>query len=179
MSNSATNSISQARLRLYFQEKLKYEEDEDFQSHEAATDEQVEDFVNGVGNGPNLADLHFHCAGGRTSPWNKEAIRMMTEDLPAHMEEDDEYEWPSRDYSWWQKEMWNRFSRLMAIWRQAQRVMLSDGEFEDDETLDSRLDEMRNTKLRLQRRRTRRITVSLTVSMHRSQNSCLFKEIRY
>jgi hypothetical protein len=150
-------------LRLYFREKLDYEEDEDFQQRQSVTDDDVENFINGMGDGPNLNDLHFHCAGGRTSPWNKEVIRMMTEDIIVQLEEDAEYNWPSRTNDWWTKEMWNRFNRLMRQWAQGQRQQLSDGEMESDRALDSRLDEMRNSRLRAQRRRTRRIAVRLII----------------
>ena len=77
-------------MRLYFQEKLDYDEDEDFQRHQSVTNDGVENFINGMGNSPDLNDLHFHCAGGRMSPWNKEAISMMAEDIIVQLEEDAE-----------------------------------------------------------------------------------------
>lgn len=156
------NKIYQARLREYFQEKLGYGEDEEFQYHQEVTDNQAEDYINGTDHGPDLNDLHFHCIGGRTSPWNQEAIRLMTEDIIILLEED-EYEWPARPVEWWQIEMWNRFSRLIVQWNLGQRQTLSDGEDESDGALDRRLDEMRNSRLRQQRRRTRRFAVRLMV----------------
>ena len=86
---------------------------------------------------------------------------MMAEDIIVQLEEDAEDDWPSRTYDWWEKEMWNRFSRLMKHWAQGQRLQLSDG-LESDEALDNRLDEMRNSRLKAQRRRTRRFAVRLS-----------------
>lgn len=152
-------------MRLYFQELLDYDEDEDFQNHTSVTDNQVEDWISGMGDGPDLSEIHFHCIGGRTSPWNKEVIRMMAEDIIVRLEEDIEDKWPSRTYDWWEKEMWNRFSRLMKFWAQGQRLRLSDGE-ETDGALDERLDKMRNSRLRMQRRYTRRITVRYIIAAY-------------
>ena len=160
-------------MRHYFQEKLDYDEDEDFQRHQSVTDDEVENFINRMGDGLDLNDLHFHCAGGRTSPWNKEAISMMAEDIIVQLEEDAEDDWPSRTYDWWEKEMWNRFSQLMKHWAQGQRLQLSDG-LESDEALDNCLDEMRNSRLKAQRRRTRRFAVRL--SSYRISQLTIYKQ---
>ena len=86
---------------------------------------------------------------------------MMAEDIIVQLEEDAEDEWPFRTYDWWEKEMWNRFSRLMKHWGQGQHLQLSD-RLESDEALDNCLDEMRNSRLKAQRRCTRRFTVRLS-----------------
>ena len=49
----------------------------------------------------------------------------------------------------------------MKRWAQGQRLQLSD-RLESDEALDNRLDEMRNSRLKEQRRRTRRFAVRLS-----------------
>lgn len=94
-----------------------------------------------IGDGPDLSDIHFHCIGGHTSPWNKEVIHIMAEDIILQLEEDVEDEWPSRTYDWWEKEMWNRFSQLIRYWTQGQGLPLSDGE-EDNDALDKHIGEM-------------------------------------
>lgn len=151
-------------LRNLFKEKLGYEVDEDFRDHVPVDQEVVEEFVLRNGPGPDIEHLHLDCLSGRGSPWNQEAMQLILSAFQDAMDNDPAKIWPEYSNKYLSDMVWERFTRLIQIWRSGQRGVNTDGEEEGEEELETRLDGQRNSRVKAYRHFTRRQTVKFSIA---------------
>lgn len=146
-------------MRAFFAEKLGYEEDLDFADHISVTQQQVKEFVLNNGPGPSLDDLHLDCSRGKSSQWNKAAMALMAGEFNDELETDEDVDWPDFSSGYIDQIVWERFARLMTIYKRSQPQINSDGEEEDPRQQETRIVAEREADLKERRHGTRRHAV--------------------
>ena len=136
---------------------LGYVEDEDFAEHHPVVIETVKVFEEDGGPGPDLADLHFDTTRGLTSKWNQKAFELIRIDFCARNRKDRNF--PSRPNRYFVDLIQNRFKRLWNKWKRAQARVNSDGDVEDDDTLELRIVESKVIDLKTSHLTMRRLEV--------------------
>ena len=121
-------TLQQEKLRVFFAKTLKYEEDMDFGEHVSVTSQEVKEFISNDGPGPSLDDLHLDCHRGKMSLWNKSAMEMMTAEFAEELEADEDMDWSEIPLDIIKGLVWDRFTRLMGVWRRVQLRIDEDGD---------------------------------------------------
>ena len=158
-----TPIVRQDEICDLFKEKFGYVEDEDFADHTPADQEDVDRFIHGGGSGPDIDDLHLDCRRGKGSGWNKMAMELMVDELMEKVKQDPDRRWPTLSHDVVEELVWNRFKRLMTVWRDARPKTGVDGAMEDLNELERRLNDSRDDKLKVYRHFTRRNSVRVSV----------------
>ena len=132
----------------------------DFADHILATRQEVKDFYSNDGPGPSLEDLHLDCSKGKSSQWNKAAMELMAAEFVDELENDKDITWPRYLSKFINKIVWDRFTRLMSIWKKAQPQINSDGELENLKQQENQIVAEREAALKENRHWTRQNMVS-------------------
>ena len=87
---------------------------------------------------------------------------LIADELMNRVDEDPDRRWPALSHDLVQELVWNRFQRLMVVWRDAQPKIGIGGMEEHPDELEMRLNENRDLKLKTYRHFTRRNSVSVS-----------------
>lgn len=150
-------TVSQEYVRNVFKDVYDVECDEDFGGYLSATIAQVKAFEKG-GEGPDDDDPQWDMRGTKSSAWNDEVIRILTEKIWANFEEQPP-SFPPKSKEYWKSAVGEKFARIKAVWIRAQPRMTATGKFEDPDELEERRVEDNEKRLKRIRVRERRMNV--------------------
>jgi hypothetical protein len=114
--NSA-NCVPQEYIRDVFKEAFQISKDEDFLSHGVPMAQQLEDFMDGSGPGPDASDLHWDFNSSVGSPWNQMVIHILMDKLEVMLIcEGSTIQ--SRSQEYWKDAISKRFNHARHCWKQ-------------------------------------------------------------
>ena len=149
----------QRHVHNFFHEILGIDEDEDFAEHEPISTEALAQFAADPANGPNLADLHFDMTNGMWSKWNKAALGLMQIKFCAKLSEDYDSV-PARSSQYFEQLIWERFQRLVGVWKHTQPQMTASGELESNEAIKTQMMSDKDVELKVCQHTTWHLNVS-------------------
>jgi hypothetical protein len=147
-------------MREVFRRVFGVRQDEDFMQHRSATLQQVHDFTNGNGEGPNRDDLHFDMVGPVGNAWNQRVARIVVENFndyrlslpqPLRVEH--------RPDEYLERLVYEKLAQCRRYWNMARPQRTSDGTMETVENVQARIRDDRTKLLHRQRHLSRRLGV--------------------
>jgi hypothetical protein len=150
-------------MRRLFREVFGVKADKHFISHESASEEEVKAYAEGMGDGPDANDLHFHMEHGPENVWNKRVLQLLLQRLNQLIEDEEEaLRGPTPSDAYWMFIFENKYSNVRRDWRAGGRRMTSDGKLETSSQTVDRVEEMYDNRDDKARKGQRRHTVSIT-----------------
>jgi hypothetical protein len=118
-------------MRRLFRETFGIKTDKQFTSHESASEESVQAYADGIGDGPDADDLHFHMEHGPENVWNKEVLKLLLQQLKERIEDEEEIlRGPTPSDAYWMSIFENKYSNVRRDWRAGVKRMTSEGRLE-------------------------------------------------
>jgi len=151
----------QAAIRQLFKEVFDVSQDEDFAYHQEASSQQVHDFINGTGDGPDPNDPRLDMKEPLTNGWNKEIAKILLEKfrqcqkiLLPHLRV------PPRSDAYLEKLIMEKLVRCRYYWIKSRLQRNGEDQWETPEQVEIRLITKKEQMLHAQRQETRRNNVS-------------------
>ena len=119
----------------------------------------LDDFAYNNGPGPDIKDLHLDCRLGRSLAWNTQAMDLIVAEFDDRLVNDTQREWPIVAVKYLEEMVWRRFYKLVAIWRDGQVQLDSNGEEEQADAVLDQLEAKKARKAKQLRHWTRRSNV--------------------
>jgi hypothetical protein len=117
--------------------------------------QEVHDYNNGRGPGPNSDDLHFDMRGVYNNPWNLKVVAILADDF-----KEKQGELPVRPDSYLRAIFLERFERCRVKWNvMGARIVEETGLWETPEQVESRVLKTKDNDEKVHRRATRRRNV--------------------
>ena len=141
-------------------EKFSIENSEDWALHEAATSEQVRKYdLEGTG-GPDLENLQIDMRGKLSSHWNQAAADLLLDLVVERKKKEAWSALPERSDAYFLELVTEQLERARTAWRNAQPRVKEDGDVEELDEVERRMNEDKEAKAKLTRATTRRKNVS-------------------
>jgi hypothetical protein len=151
----------QAACRDLFKEVFDMSQDERFVTHQTAHPQEVDDFINGAGDGPDDKDLHFDMNGLYNNPWNLAVIAKLVEKFKAaRLAVPEAIRLPARPDEYIKKMFLDKFKRCRVYWTAARPKKTDVGATESAKEVGTRIYAKKQADLKVQRHATRRLSVS-------------------
>jgi hypothetical protein len=130
-------------------------------SHEPAGLQEVHDFNNNNGDGPDPDDLHIDMNGPLTNGWNQHIISILVRKFKERRKTlSPRLRTARRPDAYIEKLITEKLQRCRSHWKAARPQRCDDGQWEGPEDLEARLVANKDEVLHRQRHLTRRINVS-------------------
>jgi hypothetical protein len=147
-------------VRRLWRRVFQISQDEDFINHISVTREEVRDFIEGGGDGPNPDELRFDLAAQHDSPWNQDVISILVEKHEElRLNQLEPLRLAERPVKYVEKLMIEKFRRCKSHWASAQPRMVGGIEETGDE-VGCRVEYKKNEDLKRSRHASRRLRVS-------------------
>jgi len=141
-------------------EKFDIENTEDWALHESATSEEVRTYsLEGTG-GPDLEKLQIDMKGKLSSHWNQTVADLLLDLVVERKGKEAWSAFPERSDAYFLELVMEQLERARTVWRNAQPKVKEDGEIEELDEVEKRMNDDKEAKGKLTRATTRRKAVS-------------------
>jgi hypothetical protein len=145
--------------REVFRETFGIKNDDNFALCDSVSMQEVHDWLNNRGAGPDPNNLLFDMTAKHHSPWNTVVIEHLTKLLQKKADEMGYL--PERPEAYFRTLIQEKFKRGRRIWRVSRPILDNYGCLESPEQLEKRITDLRDSKMKESRQATRRRTVSV------------------
>ena len=144
---------------------MRISQDNDFINHAEADLSVVAEFEENVYPAPTLEDIHFNMTGDTRSLWNTKLFELLTVEFLRRENKEELYSLPTVSDEYLDTLIVDRFTRLKSVWTKGAAQIRIDGTTESQTQIQSRINEDRETKLKVVRHRERRSNVYAFMSL--------------
>ena len=147
--------LAKAAMRRVFKLAFNINQDEDFAWHTSATMQQVHDYGNNIGNGPDPNNLRIDMRGPLTNAWNRRVIEILKEKFHEYRQaRAPALRTPERPDEYIERLIVEKILYCQSYWKKARPQTGPDGEQETLEAIQTRLERMHEENAQRQRRLT-------------------------